>query len=82
VLNVGDLSYADGEQPRWDSYGRLVQKIAAVIPHMTIEVHAFTSPVFPSAASVAFVSLKACPILLCFPENMPWPLLLHWKEDL
>lgn len=37
VLNVGDLSYADGEQPRWDSYGRLVEKIAAVIPHMTIE---------------------------------------------
>ncbi|EIE27096.1 Metallo-dependent phosphatase [Coccomyxa subellipsoidea C-169] len=24
VINVGDLSYADGYQPRWDTYGRLV----------------------------------------------------------
>lgn len=23
VINVGDLSYADGFQPRWDSYMRL-----------------------------------------------------------
>ena len=23
VINVGDLSYADGYQPRWDSYMRL-----------------------------------------------------------
>jgi len=39
VLNVGDLSYADGEEQRWDSYGRLVQPSTAVVPHMTIEVH-------------------------------------------
>ena len=38
VLNVGDLSYADGEQRRWDSFGRLVQFAAAAVPHMTIEV--------------------------------------------
>ncbi|CAL8470424.1 g9966 [Coccomyxa elongata] len=24
VINVGDLSYADGYQPRWDSWGRLI----------------------------------------------------------
>jgi 3',5'-cyclic AMP phosphodiesterase CpdA len=37
VLNVGDLSYADGEQQRWDTYGRLVQPSTAAVPHMTIE---------------------------------------------
>jgi hypothetical protein len=37
VLNVGDLSYADGEEQRWDSYGRLVQPSTASVPHMTIE---------------------------------------------
>lgn len=25
VLDVGDLSYADSYQPRWDSYGRLLE---------------------------------------------------------
>jgi hypothetical protein len=25
VVHVGDLSYADGFQPRWDTYGRLVE---------------------------------------------------------
>ena len=25
VVHVGDLSYADGFQPRWDSYGRFVE---------------------------------------------------------
>ena len=25
VLNVGDLSYADSFQPRWDSWGALLQ---------------------------------------------------------
>ncbi len=24
VINVGDLSYADGYQPRWDTWGRLI----------------------------------------------------------
>lgn len=37
VLNVGDLSYADGYQPRWDSFGRLIQSSAARIPWQVIE---------------------------------------------
>lgn len=37
VLNVGDLSYADGFQPRWDSWGRLVEPHASVVPWMVIE---------------------------------------------
>eukprot|EP00899_Mesostigma_viride_P027463 jgi/Mesvir1/7901/Mv11831-RA.1 len=36
VLYAGDLSYADGFQPRWDSWGRLVQPIAGKIPFMTV----------------------------------------------
>lgn len=31
-------SHADGEEERWDSYGRLVQPSTATVPHMTIEV--------------------------------------------
>ena len=55
VLNVGDLSYADGEQPRWDSYGRLVQVSAAAVPQMTIEVRGLnpTVPVLSSAIRAA-----------------------------
>lgn len=37
VLNVGDLSYADGYQPRWDTWGRLVDYHAATVPWMVIE---------------------------------------------
>lgn len=37
VLNVGDLSYADGFQPRWDSYARLVEPFAATLPWMVLE---------------------------------------------
>jgi len=37
VLNVGDLSYADSYQPRWDSWGRLLEDHAAKIPWMHIE---------------------------------------------
>eukprot|EP00475_Leptophrys_vorax_P018463 TRINITY_DN2525_c0_g1_i1.p1 TRINITY_DN2525_c0_g1~~TRINITY_DN2525_c0_g1_i1.p1 ORF type:complete len:382 (+),score=82.41 TRINITY_DN2525_c0_g1_i1:280-1425(+) len=34
ILHVGDLSYADGEQPRWDTYGRMFEYISATIPWM------------------------------------------------
>lgn len=37
ILNVGDLSYADGYQPRWDSFGRLIQSSAARVPWQVIE---------------------------------------------
>ncbi|KAK3259386.1 hypothetical protein CYMTET_31614 [Cymbomonas tetramitiformis] len=37
IIHVGDLSYADGYQPRWDTYGRLVQPVAAKTPWMTVE---------------------------------------------
>ena len=34
---MGDLSYADGYQPRWDSWGRLVEPLAAALPIMHTE---------------------------------------------
>ena len=54
ILNVGDLSYADGYQPRWDTYGRLVQPSTAHVAWMNIEgaapssVHAQRPPPPPS----------------------------------
>lgn len=35
VLHVGDLSYADCDQRRWDAWGRLVEPIASHVPYMT-----------------------------------------------
>uniref|UniRef100_A0A7S0WT41 Purple acid phosphatase n=1 Tax=Pyramimonas obovata TaxID=1411642 RepID=A0A7S0WT41_9CHLO len=35
IMHIGDLSYADGYQPRWDTYGRLVEHLAARVPWMT-----------------------------------------------
>ncbi|KAG5182356.1 Metallo-dependent phosphatase-like protein [Tribonema minus] len=35
VLHAGDLAYADCEQDRWDSYGRLAEAAAARVPWMT-----------------------------------------------
>jgi len=32
ILHAGDISYADFEQPRWDSYGRLSQFLFASLP--------------------------------------------------
>lgn len=37
VVHAGDLSYADGDQPRWDSWGRLVQPVAAQTAWMVVE---------------------------------------------
>jgi len=35
VMHIGDLSYADGYQPRWDTYGRLIEPLASRVPWMT-----------------------------------------------
>ena len=32
IMHVGDLSYADSDEPRWDSWGQLVESVASVIP--------------------------------------------------
>jgi len=34
VLHAGDISYADGDQIKWDIYMRLVQNITAYVPYM------------------------------------------------
>jgi len=36
ILHAGDLSYADGFQPRWDSYGRMVERLSSSTPWMTV----------------------------------------------
>lgn len=36
VLNLGDLSYADGDQARWDSWGRMVQPLLSRVPMMPV----------------------------------------------
>lgn len=35
VLLVGDLSYADGWSPAWDSFGQMFESLAATIPVLT-----------------------------------------------
>ncbi|KAL8516913.1 hypothetical protein ACS0TY_015239 [Phlomoides rotata] len=37
LLLPGDLSYADGQQPLWDSFGRLVEPYASTRPWMVTE---------------------------------------------
>jgi len=34
ILHVGDLSYADSQMIRWDTWGRMVEPVAARIPWM------------------------------------------------
>ena len=36
VLHAGDLSYADCDQPRWDTYAQLVDPLASRVPWMTV----------------------------------------------
>eukprot|EP00475_Leptophrys_vorax_P018469 TRINITY_DN2525_c0_g2_i3.p1 TRINITY_DN2525_c0_g2~~TRINITY_DN2525_c0_g2_i3.p1 ORF type:complete len:393 (+),score=97.94 TRINITY_DN2525_c0_g2_i3:243-1421(+) len=36
ILHVGDLSYADGDQVRWDSWGRMFEYISATTPWMVL----------------------------------------------
>jgi len=36
ILHCGDLSYADGDGPRWDSYGRLLEPLASRVPVASI----------------------------------------------
>ena len=36
VLHAGDLSYADCEQPRWDTYALLADPLASIKPWMTV----------------------------------------------
>lgn len=35
VLLAGDLAYADGWTPRWDSYGRMAEPLSSAVPVMT-----------------------------------------------
>jgi hypothetical protein len=35
IVSMGDLSYANGDEPLWDSFGNLLTKVAATIPTMT-----------------------------------------------
>lgn len=35
IISMGDLSYANGNQPKWDSFGNLRQPVAAKIPFQT-----------------------------------------------
>jgi len=35
MLHVGDMSYADGNQDHWDSFGRLVQNTTSEVPIIT-----------------------------------------------
>jgi hypothetical protein len=36
ILLVGDLSYANGYQPKWDTYSRIYEYSAATIPWMLL----------------------------------------------
>jgi len=36
VVHAGDLSYADCDQPRWDTYGRLLEPLSSQVPWMTV----------------------------------------------
>lgn len=35
IINAGDLSYANGDQPLWDSFGRMMQSVSSRVPMMT-----------------------------------------------
>jgi acid phosphatase type 7 len=35
IINAGDLSYANGDQPLWDSFGKMMQSASATLPMMT-----------------------------------------------
>jgi len=37
AVNLGDLSYADGDQVRWDSWARLIQPLMSKVPMVTVE---------------------------------------------
>jgi acid phosphatase type 7 len=40
IFHVGDLSYADGDEPRWDSWGNLVQQVTTSTPyHVAVGNH-------------------------------------------
>lgn len=52
LMHAGDQSYADCTQPRWDSYGRMIDPMVSQIPHMScaanheVEVEPKTGRVF------------------------------------
>mmetsp|Transcript_12903 Transcript_12903/g.21607 ORF Transcript_12903/g.21607 Transcript_12903/m.21607 type:complete len:502 (-) Transcript_12903:312-1817(-) len=35
IVSAGDLSYANGDEPRWDTFGQLRQNLSAFVPTMT-----------------------------------------------
>ena len=60
-LAVGDLSYADGYQPRWDSWGRMVE------PHTSSATWMFTG-----GAGGGQCCWCGSPHLLCHPLDVDW----------
>jgi hypothetical protein len=71
VILAGDLSYADGYQPRWDSWGRLMQPYATSVPWMMIEVCLplyLPPPSFSPSVSLPLcvcVCVCVCGVCLC-----------------
>lgn len=61
VIHAGDLSYADCYQPRWDTYGQLVEPLAATTAWMTVAGnHEIESP--DSCGSSLNHTFAACTI--------------------
>ena len=75
VLLGGDLSYADGFGPRWDSFARLVEPLASTVPVMTtggnheVSDHGSHSARTPHCMGALF-SLRCVPCV-CYRYPMP-----------
>ncbi|CAL5067593.1 unnamed protein product [Urochloa decumbens] len=60
VLVPGDLSYADGQQPLWDTFGRFVQRHASRRPWMATQGnHEVEAPPVPSSSPPPFAAYGA-----------------------
>ena len=71
VMLVGDLSYADGYQPRWDTWGRLVAAHAASTVWMVTEGNHEIEPTPGAPDFLAFTSRFPLPAA---PSGSPSPL--------
>jgi len=74
VLLAGDVSYADGYFPRWDSYGRLAEQLGAYIPVM------YCPGDHEQFNGEAFVNYRARYPMPSGPSHSSNP--LYWSRDI
>jgi predicted MPP superfamily phosphohydrolase len=83
ILLVGDLSYANSDQPKWDTWGRIYEYLAATTPWMLLPGNHENEEYFlPGAGFIAYQARFKMPSASDDPaqRNLYWSMDYSWAH--